>query len=66
MIKFAVMTFMYNGWINRGGSHEELIRILAKSGADGIEAFCNLFYGLKYNKGLWANNRWQRNEKQGI
>lgn len=40
MIKFAVMTFMYNNWINNcGGSHEELIRVLAEAGADGIEAF---------------------------
>ncbi|MFZ2657330.1 MAG: sugar phosphate isomerase/epimerase family protein [Victivallales bacterium] len=43
MIKFAVMTFMYDGWIKRGGSHEELIRVLSKSGVEGIEAFCNLF-----------------------
>jgi sugar phosphate isomerase/epimerase len=45
MIKFAVMTFMYDGWINRGGSHEELIRILSESDAGGIEAFCNMFMG---------------------
>ena len=46
MIKFAVMTFMYNGWVNTDkGSHEELIRILSDSGAEGIEAFCNLFMG---------------------
>ncbi len=45
MIKFAVMTFMYNRWINdEGGSHEELIKILAESGADGMEAFCNHFF----------------------
>ena len=44
MIKFAVMTFMYNNWINNcGGSHEELIQILGEAGADGIEAFCNTF-----------------------
>ncbi len=46
MIKYAVMTFMYNGWLNSDkGSHEELIDILAESGADGIEAFCNQFTG---------------------
>jgi sugar phosphate isomerase/epimerase len=59
-IKFAVMTFMYSGWLSRGGSHEELIRILAKSGADGIEAFCNLFMGndelLKLYKKQMAEN----------
>ncbi len=44
MIKFAVMTFMYNTWVNsEEGSHEELIRVLAEAGADGIEAFCNTF-----------------------
>lgn len=44
MIKFAVMTFMYNPWVNSGnGSHEELIRILGESGAQGIEAFANHF-----------------------
>jgi len=46
MIKFAVMTFMYNAWADsENGSHEELIRILAESGADGMEAFCNTFMG---------------------
>jgi len=45
MIKFAVMTFMYNGWIQRGGTHEDLIRIVAQAGADGVEAFCNPFMG---------------------
>ena len=44
MIKFAVMTFMYNGWVNsENGSHEELIRIIGDSGAEGIEAFANHF-----------------------
>ncbi len=44
MIKYAVMTFMYNGWCaSDQGSHEELIDILAEAGADGIEAFCNHF-----------------------
>lgn len=61
MIKFAVMTFMYAGWVNsENGSHEELIRILAESGADGMEAFCNGFMDddklLKiYQKELNAN-----------
>lgn len=46
MIKYAVMTFMYNGWVNgEKGSHEELINILRDAGADGIEAFCNHFMG---------------------
>jgi len=46
MIKFAVMTFMYNAWGNsEKGSHKELIQILAESGADGIEALCNTFMG---------------------
>lgn len=46
MIKFAVMTFMYNSWVNsEKGSHEELIRIMAESGAEGMEAFCNIFIG---------------------
>ncbi len=46
MIKYAVMTFMYNGWVNgENGSHEELIKILSDSGADGIEAFANHFMG---------------------
>lgn len=58
MIKYAVMTFMYNKWCNDGnGSHEELIKILADAGADGVEAFCNHFMEneelLKlYRKGL--------------
>jgi sugar phosphate isomerase/epimerase len=44
MIKYAVMTFMYNGWVNSDdGSHEELIKILGESGAEGIEAFANHF-----------------------
>jgi sugar phosphate isomerase/epimerase len=61
MIKFAVMTFMYNGWVNsEKGSHEELIRILSESEVDGMEAFCNLFMGndelLKlYQKELKSN-----------
>lgn len=46
MIKFAVMTFMYDAWANGpAGSHEELIRMVGESGADGIEAFCNPFMG---------------------
>ena len=46
MIKFAVMTFMYNAWVNgENGSHEELIKILGESSADGMEAFCNIFMG---------------------
>ncbi len=46
MMKYAVMTFMYNDWVNSDkGSHEELIDILAESGADGIESFCNHFMG---------------------
>lgn len=46
MIKYAVMTFMYKGWVqSEKGSHEELIDILAESGAEGIEAFCNHFMG---------------------
>lgn len=46
MIRYAVMTFMYNGWAGSDkGSHEELIEILAEAGADGIEAFCNHFMG---------------------
>lgn len=46
MIKFAVMTFMYNGWVNSdSGSHEELIKILGESEAEGIEAFANHFMG---------------------
>jgi sugar phosphate isomerase/epimerase len=44
MIKYAVMTFMYNGWVNSDdGSHEELIKILGESGVEGIEAFANHF-----------------------
>jgi sugar phosphate isomerase/epimerase len=39
-MKYAVMTFMYRGHIERGElSHEELVQLLADSGADGIEAF---------------------------
>lgn len=50
MIKFAVMTFMYDAWANGpAGSHAELIRIVGESGADGIEAFANAFIG---NAGL--------------
>lgn len=46
MITYAVMTFMYARWVTSdGGSHEELIRILGDSGADGIEAFANHFIG---------------------
>jgi sugar phosphate isomerase/epimerase len=46
MIKFAVMTFMYNGWCNgEDGSHAELIRIIGESAAEGIEAFANNFMG---------------------
>lgn len=46
MIKFAVMTFMYNAWANsENGSHEELIQVLVESSADGMEAFCNTFMG---------------------
>ncbi len=46
MIKYAVMTFMYDNWVNSdSGSHEELIKIIADSGAEGIEAFANHFIG---------------------
>jgi len=46
MNKYAVMTFMYNGWVNsEDGSHEKLIQILGESEAEGIEAFCNIFMG---------------------
>ena len=46
MIKYAVMTFMYDGWVNsEEGSHEKLIQILGDSGAEGIEAFANHFMG---------------------
>jgi sugar phosphate isomerase/epimerase len=46
MNKYAVMTFMYNGWVNsEDGSHEELIKILGESEAEGIEAFANHFMG---------------------
>ena len=46
MVRYAVMTFMYGPWANgEEGSHEELIRILADAGADGMEAFCNPFMG---------------------
>ncbi len=39
-MKFAVMTFMYRGHIDRGEiSHEGLVQLLAESGAQGIEAF---------------------------
>lgn len=39
-MKYAVMTFMYRGHIERGEiSHEELVRLVAASGAQGIEAF---------------------------
>ncbi len=45
MVKFAVMTFMYKGWADAdSGSHEALLEILAESGADGVEAFCNHFF----------------------
>ena len=44
MVKLAVMTSMYDNWINNyGGSHERLLRELGKAGVGGIEAFCNLF-----------------------
>ena len=40
MNKYAVMTFMYSGWCDgEDGSHEKLIKIIADSGATGIEAF---------------------------
>ncbi len=46
MIKYAVMTFMYNNWVNsENGSHEKLIQILGESEAEGIEAFANHFMG---------------------
>jgi len=46
MLKYAVMTFMYARWLNSdGGPHEELIRIVGESGAEGIEAFANHFIG---------------------
>jgi len=46
MIKYAVMTFMYNNWVNsEDGSHEKLIQILGESEAEGIEAFANHFIG---------------------
>ena len=45
-IKYAVMTFMYGRWVaSDAGSHEELIRIVAEAGAEGIEAFANHFFG---------------------
>lgn len=45
MIKFAVMTFMYNAWAaGETGSHERLLEILKEAGADGAEAFCNSFF----------------------
>lgn len=44
MIRYAVMTFMYDEWVaSDNGSHEALIQIVAESGAQGIEAFCNTF-----------------------
>lgn len=50
MIKYAVMTFMYNNWVNsEEGSHEKLIQILGESESEGIEAFANHFMG---NDGL--------------
>jgi sugar phosphate isomerase/epimerase len=40
MIKYAVMTFMYRGHINRGDlTHEDLVGLIADAGASGIEAF---------------------------
>lgn len=43
-MKVAVMTFMYRGHINRGDlTHEQLVRLIADSGAEGIEAFHNDF-----------------------
>ena len=40
MVSFAVMTFMYRGHLNRGDlTHEELVDLVAASGASGIEAF---------------------------
>ncbi len=48
MIKFVVMTFMYDEWANSEyGSHTELIRAISKTGAEGIEAFCSIFTGNK-------------------
>jgi len=39
-MKYAVMTFMYRGHIDRGDiTHEELVQLLADAGAQGIEAF---------------------------
>ena len=44
MVKYSVMTFMYNAWVNGDdGSHEKLIKIIAEAGAEGIEAFCTQF-----------------------
>lgn len=44
-MKYAVMTFMYSGWCDgEDGSHEKLIKIIADSGATGIEAFANHFF----------------------
>lgn len=62
MIQFAVMTFMYGRWVNDGhGSHEKLIKIIADSGADGIEAFANHFMDNNelvelYRREMKANN----------
>ncbi|NMA42345.1 MAG: sugar phosphate isomerase/epimerase [Oligosphaeraceae bacterium] len=48
MLKFAVMTFMYQGWTDSAqGSHELLLETLAEAGAEGVEAFCNHFFGEK-------------------
>ena len=39
-MKYAVMTFMYRGHIDRGDiTHEGLVQLLADAGAQGIEAF---------------------------
>ncbi len=55
MIKFAVMTFMYETWAEKAGSHEELLRIIAKAGAQGIEAFCNPFMENEKRLNLYKN-----------
>jgi sugar phosphate isomerase/epimerase len=40
MIRFAVMTFMYHGLIDKGEfSHAELVKLCAANGAKGLEVF---------------------------
>ncbi|MCK5802098.1 MAG: sugar phosphate isomerase/epimerase [Lentisphaeria bacterium] len=61
MIKYAVMTFMYRGHIDRGDiTHEQLVELVASAGGQGLEAFQRDFINEpellpRYRKAMEAN-----------